>query len=351
MVSAVVADKFLALKHFRLGAQPFCVHKLQAWKTASTMDEAKRGGNRRQSIPVVLLESLQAIFKVRYKEMTESAFDLGVYNNPSKSSQPVPTGLVQHASLIEQLVKISNGEIRPSQLQQCIAEYPSCNDTNYNIGTWSLQKATAVTTLLAQWRRLKYEPKRLQNCLARCTQAQSKVVLKLFQLDPGLSRAMPQDDDPQTITKRKLKAQASTTSLDSHGYPMMLKDVATPSPNKMVIPTHRQRGKGTPPQAQSKPKPATLPLCPEKPRLDFNGLQQKLLEEAQGSCLDFPEQHCMENAEKAKNNKEKSKPRKRPAACKGSSQLKKRPAACKGHSQSGLDNANLKVAWKKAKSQ
>ena len=162
---------------------------------------------------------------------------------------------------------------------------------------------------------------------------------------------MPQDDDPQTITKRKLKAQASTTSLDSHGYPMMLKDVATPSPNKMVIPTHRQRGKGTPPQAQSKPKPATLPLCPEKPRLDFNGLQQKLLEEAQGSCLDFPEQHCMEKAEKAKNNKEKSKPHKRPAACKGSSQLKKRPAACKGHSQSGLDNANLKVAWKKAKSQ
>ena len=103
-------------------------------------------------------------------------------------------------------MKISNGEIRPSQLQQCIAEYPSCNDTNYNIGTWSLQKATAVTTLLAQWRRLKYEPKRLQNCLARCTQAQSKVVLKLFQLDPGLSRAMPQDGDPQTITKKETES-------------------------------------------------------------------------------------------------------------------------------------------------
>lgn len=234
---------------------------------------------------MVDLEDLREIFKERFKSLKEATFDLGVYNTLTKSTHPHPAGLSQNAKLIEQLVDISNGEIRATQLQQVISEFPSCNDTTYKVSIWSMNKATSMATLLAHWRRLRYEPQRLQNCLAKATKAESKIVQKLSKLKPGLARGGGEPSQPAVTTKRKLKAEVSAVSLDSQGFPTMLKGVNTPSASSVHDSPAKPAEKAT----------AVLPtLCPKKKRLDFQGLQQKLLEEAQDSCHQFPERHCAE---------------------------------------------------------
>ena len=159
-----------------------------------------------------------------------------------------------------------------------------------------------MTTLLAHGRRLRYEPQRLQNCLAKATQAETKVVQRLSKLEPALKRSVSQDhpktspppsQEPSKTSpappaskhrQRELKPDLSDVSLDSLGFPRMLKDVETPTPS------HAQPG-----SEEDKQADVEAPMiCPKKKRLDFDGLQQKLLAEAQDSCHKFPERHCAE---------------------------------------------------------
>ena len=156
--------------------------RLATKPVAAKMTEKKeKGGKRRTSVPVVCGQALRKIMKERHQQMKEAIFDSGIYNHVSKTTQPHPAGLRQNKKLLESLVETSNGEIRPSQPQVAIAEYPSCNDTNYKVAFWSMSKATAMATLLAHGRRIRYEPQRLQ-----ATKVEAQIIQKLALLEPGL---------------------------------------------------------------------------------------------------------------------------------------------------------------------
>ena len=278
------------------------------------MEEAKnKGGNKRQPIPPVCKEELKKIFKARFEALKEKAFDLGAYNHVSKQMQANPAGLCENEKLVTALVQISNGEIRPTQLKDVAEEFPMCNDTMYKVGFWAMSKAQCLTTLLAHWRRMKFEPARRQHALAKCTQAESRAIMRLVNLQTGLPRAnseenMPlgsegkpnssngpkgkkrelgkEDKSPQPGKKRQLKESSSDATLDSRGWPKMLQSASEPS---------------SPPDEKEK-----VDLYPKSRRMDFQSLQSKLLLEAQEASQELPQVHLDEKKKKA-GSKEKGK--------------------------------------------
>ena len=285
-----------------------------------------RGGKRRCSIPPVCKDKLKAVFQKRFEAMKEKAFDFGVYNHVTKTMQPHPGGLAENEHVIRGLVAISNGEIKPTQLKDALENFGTCNDTQFKNSFWAMSKAQKITTLLAHWRRVKYEENRRLQCLAKATQSETRAIHRLIALEPSMSRiedALPiaKEKQEKESPKRKLQETHSDVTLDSEGWPKMLQTPPQPS-----------AGSGLK-QSPSTSSPLQRDICTKGRRLDFNKLQRKLLEEAQAASDALPKKVLDEKAQKKETAKVLKKPSKAPTKTKKAAPVKKKPSTSKDKSE------------------
>ena len=302
----------------------------------SEKETQKKGGKRRCSIPPVCKDKLKAVFQKRFEAVKEQAFDFGVYNHVTTAMQPHPGGLAENEHLIKGLVAISNGEIKPTQLKDALENFGRCNDTQFKNSFWAMSKAQKVITLLAHWRRVKYEESRRQQCLAKATQSETRAIHRLVALEPGMSRTentlpIVEKEPKQASPKRKLQETHSDATLDSEGWPKMLQ-----------TPPLQSSGSGLKqsPSTRKVQKEANSPLqqdiCPKGRRLDFNNLQQKLLEEAKAASDALPKKVLDEKAQKKEAAKVMKRPAKAPTKTKKDVSVKKKPSTSKDKSEANM---------------
>ena len=103
--------------------------------------------------------------------------------------QAHPTGLAECDDMKKGMLAISNGEVKPAQLKVAFDFTCVCNDTQFKTFFWATSKAQTITTILAHWRRLKYEHGRRQCCLAKATQSETRAIHRLIALEPRMRRS------------------------------------------------------------------------------------------------------------------------------------------------------------------
>ena len=143
-------------------------------------------------------------------------------------------------------MKISNGEILASQMKQSILKYASTH--NYSAlkdDLWATQIAHRMVCVMAHHRRLRRSSEKVRQCLANATGAERQIIKELLALEPGKAckkaeksnvktadiaqenetHAGSSTDKPPKSDKKagKLRREISDVSLDSEGFPMMLK--------------------------------------------------------------------------------------------------------------------------------
>ena len=221
-------------------------------------------------------KALQQVFQKAVEHFGADAFDLGAYDKMKVPQACNAQGLHANAWYLEQLLPICSGEILCQQLKQAVARHASThNRSSYKDDLWCSQQATKFTCLLSHWRRLRREPDKLRQCLQTATGEERECIQALVKVKPGLvpgadrkacekaksaplpvsraeaeSESCEKDKDkapPSTeackkanelegkkTTKPKvLKAAVSDVSMDSEGFPMILK--TPPREQKMII--------------------------------------------------------------------------------------------------------------------
>ena len=213
---------------------------------------ANKGGARRSSVPHVSLEALQSVIDKAVERKGRDAFMMGEYDQKKVSTAVSAKGIHQNVEYIREFYKISSGEILAGQLKQCILKYGhSHNDSEWKDDLWAGRIASQMVCLLSHVRRLKREEAKLRQCLLQATGSERQTVLELVDLQPDYKKAVPEaaeackkalpsssvalparqsstgstsDADQQACKKaRSLKPAISDVSVDSNGWPMMLK--------------------------------------------------------------------------------------------------------------------------------
>ena len=82
-----------------------------------------KGGARRPLVPPVDLGALRQNFKQAVATQGADAFKLRDYQVKKVSTAVSSAGLHHNAGYVKEFYKISQGEIPPGQLKQCILKY------------------------------------------------------------------------------------------------------------------------------------------------------------------------------------------------------------------------------------
>ena len=146
---------------------------------------ANKGGARRSSVPHVSLEALQSVIDKAVERKGRDAFMMGEYDQKKVSTAVSAKGIHQNVGYIREFYKVSSGEILAGQLQP------------------DYKKAF---------------PEAAEAC--KKALPSSSVALPARQSSTGSTS----DADQQACKKaRSLKPAISDVSVDSNGWPMMLK--------------------------------------------------------------------------------------------------------------------------------
>eukprot|EP00435_Cladocopium_sp_Y103_P046074 s1529_g13.t1 len=163
--------------------------------------------------------------------------NLKAYESLSSGSTPDPKGLVHSLAMVNPLLELSPlAELHPQPLRDALlrllSEKPMLNNSGFAGQAWVHQRAERVNVLLAHIRKLARSGPTAK-CAGNLTgleYSQLCDTLKKVQLrpeEPLQNGAIPlrngDDEEQEKPAKKKLKKNNSDVSLDSQGFPMMLK--------------------------------------------------------------------------------------------------------------------------------
>ena len=215
-------------------------------------------------MPPVDMDALQGIIDRAVGSKGAAAFLLGEYDTKKVTTAVSAAGLHQNAAWVKDFFNISKGEILAGQLKQCIQKYGhSHNTSDWKDDLWAGKIASQMVCILSHVRRLGREPDKLRQCLQGATGAQRHTIEELVALYACKKANEPPQPSPDACKKaqepsqdackkanssssvglplrkshtesapgseqackkaRTLKEEISMVSVDSHGFPMILK--------------------------------------------------------------------------------------------------------------------------------
>ena len=206
----------------------------------------KKGGHRRGPVEPVDMDDLTVISQSAIGKWGREAFSLGNYDSIKPSQACSARGLSGNEFFIREFMKISNGEILASQMKQSILKHASThNHSALKDDLWAAQIAHRMVCMMAHYRRLRRSSEKVRQCLANATGVERQKIKELLALEPGKAckkaeqsnvkradiaqenetHAGSSTDKPPKSDKKagKLRREISDVSLDSEGFPMMLK--------------------------------------------------------------------------------------------------------------------------------
>jgi hypothetical protein len=185
-----------------------------------------RGGSRRQRVPLVEVGALQQAFEELVRKMGEKVFEFGVYRSLARAQAANAHGLAANEQAIGTLSCLApDGYLQFAQLKHALQGFACYNDTPFKADIWAGCVAERLLTLLCHWRRVSREPERLKQCLSKASkedQAAVKRLVKLYQ-EPSSSEA------PSKKTLQRERTDSSSVTLDSQGFPRMLRELGDDS--------------------------------------------------------------------------------------------------------------------------
>ena len=231
---------------------------------------ATMGGARRGKPPEVEESVMKGIVTLHIALIIA----MGIYESKSTPDQPCGKGILHLHDLIAALVEACpGGEIGSPIIRKCLLslvfDQPKLNTTIYNNGVWAGLRTERMITLMNHVRRLRREPDRLRQVMAKLNGQETqklKALLDKIEVPPGAEPGDIADDvetetlympntcdvenpNAEPVCRRPLKAQVSDVSMDSNGFPKMLQDLATGSScesqgasSGTVMPKSMQRG-------------------------------------------------------------------------------------------------------------
>ena len=208
------------------------------WPDLAAM--ASRGGPRRGPVPSIGARALSDVFDDFAKER-QCPFDFGIYEHLTRSQSASGRGLVANGSVIRAFAQIAPaGQIQHLELKHQFLARAVHNKSHLKNDLWAGLRTDKVTVMLCHWRRICREPERLRQCLKSCTPHENlaiKELVALYKDDPAQDG--PEAVSPRTIgslvsvpetqvaepacTNRVLKVKVSEVSVDSDGFPAMLR--------------------------------------------------------------------------------------------------------------------------------
>ena len=241
-----------------------------------------KGGARRFSVPPVDMDALQGIIDRAVESKGAAAFLLGEYDTKKVTTAVSAAGLHQNAAWVKDFFNISKGEILAGQLKQCIQKYGhSHNTSDWKDDLWAGKIASQMVCILSHVRRLGREPDKLRQCLQGATGAQRHTIEELVALYACKKANEPPQPSPDACKKaqepsqdackkanssssvglplrkshtesapgseqackkaRTLKEEISMVSVDSHGFPMILKSPEREDRERPMSILERQR--------------------------------------------------------------------------------------------------------------
>ena len=162
----------------------------------------------------------------------------GEYDNIHRSQAASGPGLASNYELLKILVGISpTMEYTPSALKvgfvDAVRKQPKLNTTQYNNTSWANLKAERIITMCNHCRRLARDTDRWRVAASKCTGEQLsklKEVIDSVQCESLFGSPSASSISEDTSNKRHLKrhesavSTASNVSVDSEGFPNILKD-------------------------------------------------------------------------------------------------------------------------------
>ena len=179
------------------------------------------------------------------QENEQLVCDLGPYEAVSTSSGIEAPGLYQNLNLIEALVKVEKTcEIHSQPLrvavQQLLVADPGLNKTKWNGQVWINLRVERLTTLLNHFRTLCRDNRVYQSAalklraveMVKLKEVMDLVELRVAPVDPLPKGPYQETEDPlqkggtsePSKPEKNLKRNVSEVSVDSSGFPMVLKD-------------------------------------------------------------------------------------------------------------------------------
>ena len=211
------------------------------------MATSSRGGARRAKPPELCEDALFRAFSLHLPQLSH----LGAYETIEREGQPSGKGLLHLSGLIASLLALAPGaETQPMALRKCFQKHgvaaPQLNKSEYSLNIWCGLRQERVTTVLNHVRRLKREPEKFRQVCLKLTGTQIADLENLLRLvDPAvqgglsaselLATAAQEVAETETLyfpevpsagellPGRKLARHVSDASVDSQGWPKMLK--------------------------------------------------------------------------------------------------------------------------------
>ena len=298
-----------------------------------------KGGAIRKKIAAVDQESLNSVFDEAAKKFGQKAFDLGSYNEMKPTQAVNGDGLVHNSWWLRRLVLLGD-ELLPLQIKQAIIGHATKhNKKSLKDPAWASEMAGQFVCLLHHWRRLKRDPNRKRQCMLKLSDFAKTRLEELLQLQPeACDKAQPVDSktdqkivQPVACNKAKSgssndvadpedgnvckegnetheqdkeaweKASASSfleeVSLDSQGFPMMLRS------------------------------PAEGPIRTKKGASHRSTLEKEALVASEALAAKTPEKQVRSKAKKKKGQGHEKKPKAKKPSVSAKAGSKKKPSA------------------------
>ena len=185
------------------------------------------------------------------------AFDFGDYNSLQVAQAASAKGLVECQHWLRGLLPVGDGTPKGNPLKMLILRFTHYNGTDMKHQLWAGSVSSKILTILNHWRRLKSNLERRRQALQKAAPKDAEILLELLALEPGHGEAWKNANEACKKVKKARKEleeptkeprggedeacdkatdmevdkswvqdgddASSEVSLDSKGYPMMLK--------------------------------------------------------------------------------------------------------------------------------
>ena len=206
------------------------------------------GGKRHHSKPMVDVGLLYNAFS-KNKTLLQN---MGAYEMISRTASPDPAGMVALLPLIDKLVELSScAEVHSSSIRaaltQMIVQKPEVNASKYNGNVWVNLRAERIGTLLCHVRALAREEDQLRKaalvlapqCFKDLKGIIGQVAInpscdasqqpKVVDMDDARTQFYPEVEASEPSRELKAHVSDSAMSVDSEGYPSILKSPTKPT--------------------------------------------------------------------------------------------------------------------------
>ena len=209
-------------------------------KLLTTIEKMVKGGARNFAKPSV---DPGLVLKI-LKDNAEVVKDLGAYETVSRASAVQPHGLLQVRHLLEDIIEVSptcelQASVLRTALMNLLTSNISLNNTQFNGNTWSNQKAERITVLLCHTRKVARDKEVQRICAAKLTAREYQL------LEAVTSKIIQKEEEALEKGLKVLQARVSDASLDSDGFPNILKSPKDTKDTKCTGLSHPlKKGKG-----------------------------------------------------------------------------------------------------------